>query len=91
MTVPANGYVSRGHVIFGGQRFPVTSVRLAEGAIRITWEVEGPHEGGTSPVTVFGEDGRGVAQVGETSVPALPENAVISLTHLWSIGTVTEA
>jgi hypothetical protein len=79
-----------GHVVFGGERFPVTSVRLAGGAIRITWEIDGPHEGGTAPVTIFGEDGRGIAQAGETTVPALPDNAVIALTNVWAIGTVTD-
>jgi len=91
VTVPANGDAGRGHVVFAGERFPVTSVRLAEGAIRITWEIAGPHAGGTSPVTVFGEDGKGIAQAGDTYVPPLPENAVIALTHLWAIGSVTKA
>ena len=90
MTVPASGYLPRGHVIFGGRRFPVTSVRLAEGAVRITWEVDGPYEGGSFPVTVFGEDGRGIAQVGETRVPDVPDCASLALTHLWVIGGVTE-
>lgn len=85
MTAPALG-----HVMFGGQRFPVTGVRLDGGAVNITWEVEGPHEGGTSPVTIFGEDGRGIGQAGETRVPALPENAVIALTNVWVIGSVTD-
>jgi hypothetical protein len=84
------GHAVRGHVMFDGRRFPVTSVRLADGAIRITWEASGPYAGATAPVTVFGEDGKGIAQVGEACVPPLPENAVIALTHLWTIGGVTD-
>jgi hypothetical protein len=90
VSVPANGYPVRGHVIFGGRRFPVTAVRLAGGAVRITWEVDGPYEGGTSPVTVFGEDGRGIAQVGEARVPGVPGSETMALTHIWTIMDVTD-
>ena len=79
-----------GHVMFGGDRFPVTGVRLSGGAVNIMWEVEGPYPGGTWPVTIFGEDGQGIGQAGETRVPQLPGNAVIALTNVWVIGTVTE-
>jgi hypothetical protein len=76
--------------MFGGDRFPVTAVRLDGGAVNITWEVEGPYDGRVSPVTIFGRDGRGIAQAGETRVPPLPDNTVIALTNIWTIGTVTD-
>jgi hypothetical protein len=79
-----------GHVIFAGRRFPVTSVRLAGGAIQITWEIHGPDEGGTAPVTFFGEDGLGIAQVDETTLPEVPGPDRIVLRNAWVVAGMSE-
>jgi hypothetical protein len=81
---------SIGHVVFGGRHFPVTSLELTGGAIRITWEIAGPCPGGTHPVTVFGQDGQGVAQAGSHTVPDVPDHTVLVLTNIWIIGGVTD-
>jgi hypothetical protein len=77
--------------MFAGSRHRITGVRLSEGAIRVTWEVNGPHEGATSAVTVFGEDGQGVAQIDEVNVPEVPADVTLLLTNVWEIAKVIEA
>jgi hypothetical protein len=80
-----------GHVIFAGRQFPVTAVRLTEGAVRITWVVAGPLPGTVSPVTFFGDDGKGIAQMGEQALPEVPDGLSLALTNSWVISAVSEA
>jgi len=68
--------VSLGHLIAGGLRFEVTSVRLRDGRIVIETARRGPVESMSGvPVTLFGADGQGIFQGGELVIPGAPEGS----------------
>lgn len=51
-----------GHLVVGGVRFPILGVELRDGRIWLLASREGPFEHPGGPVTIFGEDGRGIGQ-----------------------------
>lgn len=80
-----------GHVVFAGRQFPVTGIRLTEGAIKVNWVVTGPMAPATAPVTFFGDDGRGVAQAGVQDLPEVPAGSSLVLTNTWVIAELSDA
>lgn len=57
--------VYRGMIVIAGHEFPVNSIRLRNGKYEIVATGYGPlPEFINEPITIFGEDGQGVAQGG---------------------------
>ncbi|MGH3300954.1 MAG: hypothetical protein ACRDOK_04550 [Streptosporangiaceae bacterium] len=66
----------KGHVVAGGETFPVSDVVIAQGKIWVTFRITGPHKALSGPITVFGADGIGVWQGRPFDTGPVPRGAV---------------
>ena len=53
-----------GHFVIAGMSFPIHGIELREGRIWFLASRPGPFDCPGGPVTIFGEDGRGIGQGG---------------------------
>jgi hypothetical protein len=77
------------HILLNGHRFPVASLTLVEGRIRIvTKAIPGPLETCNDAfLTLFGDDGRGILQAGPVDLIAVRAGNTCFLTYDITVET----
>jgi len=81
---------SYGYLVIGGERFPVSRVRLAHGGVQLTVVIHGPHLVICGPITVFGEDDRGLWQGSEVTIGEIAAGSTLTWQYIMYITHVFE-
>lgn len=79
-----------GMIVVNGVRVPVTGLALRGGQLELTGRLPGPQPAAEGPVTVFGADGRGVAQGGHIAWKEVGPSDVLEVSVGMRMMTVDE-
>jgi hypothetical protein len=68
-----------GYAVVAGVRVPIVECDLRDSKVWFIAQVRGPLPAASGPVTIFGADGRGICQGGETSWKRLTRSDFLTL------------